>query len=65
MGINQQIIQINNMRSAIFLDRDGVINRAFIINGLPHSPKNITELEILPNVPEALNILHKKNYLLN
>lgn len=39
---------------AVFLDRDGVINRAVVRNGKPFPPANLAELEILPGVPEAL-----------
>ena len=42
------------MTKAIFLDRDGVLNRATIIKGIPHPPSDISELEILPGVPQAL-----------
>ena len=39
---------------AVFLDRDGVINRAFVRDGKPYPPSGPKELEILPGVPEAL-----------
>lgn len=42
------------MNRAVFLDRDGVINRAFVRNGLPYPPAGLSELEILPGVLEAL-----------
>lgn len=41
-------------RPAVFLDRDGVINRAIVRNGLPYPPRSVEELEVLPGVPEAL-----------
>lgn len=41
-------------RPAVFLDRDGVLNRAIVRNGRPYPPANLSELEILPGVPEAL-----------
>jgi len=44
-------------RSAVFLDRDGVINRAFIRDGTPCPPVSLRDLEILPHVPEALRAL--------
>src|SRR5271170_3083545 len=44
-------------RRAVFLDRDGVINRAIVRNGTPHPPATLDELEILPDVPEALHEL--------
>ncbi len=45
------------MRRAVFLDRDGVINRAFVRDGHPYPPKDLSELQILPNVLEALQAL--------
>jgi D-glycero-D-manno-heptose 1,7-bisphosphate phosphatase len=52
------------MNRAIFLDRDGVINRAFVKDGKPYPPKSIVELEILPGVKDALHRLHGAGYLL-
>ena len=52
------------MKRAVFLDRDGVINRAIVREGKPYPPANLSELEILPGVSEALEQLHAANYLL-
>ena len=52
------------MRRAVFLDRDGVINRAIVRAGKPYPPASLVELEILPGVHEALQKLHDANYLL-
>jgi len=49
---------------AVFLDRDGVINRASIRDGKPFSPGTMEELEILPGVPEALRQLKSHGYKL-
>src|ERR1700678_1352937 len=46
---------------AVFLDRDGVINRASIRDGKPFSPGTMEELEILPGVPEALRQLKSRS----
>ena len=35
------------MKKAVFLDRDGVINKAIVKNGLPTSPSLLSELKIL------------------
>ena len=40
------------MKKAVFLDRDGVINKTIIEGGLPSSPNSLDELEILPSVKE-------------
>ncbi len=39
---------------AVFLDRDGVINRAVLVNGRPYPPASLEQLEILPGVPEGV-----------
>ncbi len=51
-------------RKAIFLDRDGVLNRAVVRNGKPYSPVDVAELEILPGVARALADLRKGGFLL-
>jgi len=51
------------MKKAVFLDRDGVINKAFIKNGLPESPNSLSELEILPGVKESISRLKKLNFI--
>ncbi|HTV61474.1 MAG TPA: hypothetical protein VMH30_02780, partial [Verrucomicrobiae bacterium] len=38
---------------AVFLDRDGVINRALEREEKPYPPRNLSEFEFLPEVPEA------------
>lgn len=52
------------MRRAVFLDRDGVINRAIVRDGKPFPPSSMAELDILPGVEDALKKLHAAGYLL-
>ena len=49
---------------AVFLDRDGVINRAVVRDGKPYAPVRLDELEVLPGVPEALVRLHDAGFRL-
>jgi D-glycero-D-manno-heptose 1,7-bisphosphate phosphatase len=49
-------------RTAVFLDRDGVINRAITRNGLPYPPLNVGGFEILPGVPEACQRLKQAGF---
>jgi D-glycero-D-manno-heptose 1,7-bisphosphate phosphatase len=51
-------------RAAVFLDRDGVINRALTRDGLPYPPTRPEEFEILPGVPEACARLKAAGYTL-
>ncbi len=46
------------MKKAIFLDRDGVINKRRV-----DYVKNVTELEILPDVGKAIKKLNNNGYL--
>jgi D-glycero-D-manno-heptose 1,7-bisphosphate phosphatase len=51
-------------KQAVFLDRDGVLNRAVIREGKPYPPAGVEEMEILPGVPEALSALKAVGFLL-
>lgn len=51
-------------RAAVFLDRDGVLNRAEVRDGVPRAPATVDELEILPGVPEALARLRAAGFAL-
>ncbi len=44
----------SQLRPAVFLDRDGVINRAVVRDGKPYPPSSLKELEILPQVASSL-----------
>jgi D-glycero-D-manno-heptose 1,7-bisphosphate phosphatase len=51
-------------QAAIFLDRDGVINRAIVHDRKPGAPLRLEDFEILPGVPEALAKLKGAGYAL-
>lgn len=51
-------------RAAVFLDRDGVINRPLLIQGRPLPPATLAEFELLPGVPPALEMLKSRGYWL-
>jgi len=51
-------------KRAVFLDRDGVINRALERDGRPYPPGSREEFEILPEVPGACARLKAAGYLL-
>jgi D-glycero-D-manno-heptose 1,7-bisphosphate phosphatase len=51
-------------RKAVFLDRDGVINRALERDRKPYPPTCLAEFEILPGVPEACVMLKAAGFLL-
>lgn len=50
-------------RRAVFLDRDGVLNEAFVENGKPYPPRSPAELRILPGVKESCHRLHELGFL--
>jgi D-glycero-D-manno-heptose 1,7-bisphosphate phosphatase len=49
---------------AVFLDRDGVINRALEKQSKPYPPTSLSAFEILPEVPEACAKLKAAGFLL-
>jgi D-glycero-D-manno-heptose 1,7-bisphosphate phosphatase len=51
-------------RKAFFFDRDGVINKAKLIQNKPHPPSSIEELELTSGIERLINFLVLKNYLI-
>jgi D-glycero-D-manno-heptose 1,7-bisphosphate phosphatase len=51
-------------RRAVFLDRDGVINRGIIVGGKTYAPKEISAFEFLPGVSEACEALVSSGFLI-
>ena len=58
MGIDRTV------KSAVFLDRDGVINASVVRDGKPYPPASVDEMELLPGVPAALAALHAAGFQL-
>ncbi len=54
--------QGRTLAPAIFLDRDGVINRAILREGRPYPPQTLDEMEILPGVREAVRELRAAGF---
>jgi D-glycero-D-manno-heptose 1,7-bisphosphate phosphatase len=52
------------MSPAIFLDRDGVINRAVIRDGKPYPPASVDDVEVPADVRPALERLRSAGYRL-
>lgn len=51
-------------RRAVFLDRDGVLNRGVMVEGRLHPPRAAEEVEILPGVAEACRDLARAGLVL-
>lgn len=51
------------MRRAVFLDRDGVINRSLVRDGKPFAPVDASEFDLLPGVASALLQLRGSGFL--
>ncbi len=52
------------MRKAVFLDRDGVINRAVLRDGKAYTPTTLENFEIIPGVEEAIRSLRDAGFLI-
>jgi D-glycero-D-manno-heptose 1,7-bisphosphate phosphatase len=55
---------VDAVKPAVFLDRDGVINRALVRNNRPFPPMSVDEVEVLPGVGRALRRLRAAGYAL-
>ena len=55
---------MTNGLPAVFLDRDGIINRAIVRDGKPYPPSRLDELEILPGSFTSLVRLAEFGYVL-
>ena len=51
-------------RRAVFLDRDGVLNRPVIKGGLPYPPARIEDFELYPDVADGCARLDAKGFVL-
>ena len=49
---------------AVFLDRDGVINRAVVCDGKPYPPARLEDVEILPGAISSMQRLAERGYVL-
>jgi D-glycero-D-manno-heptose 1,7-bisphosphate phosphatase len=54
----------NVARRAIFLDRDGVINRVMVRNGMPYPPSHAAQFKLYEDVPDGCARLKAANFLL-
>ncbi len=52
------------MKRAVFLDRDGVINRARVEGGRPVSPRKLEEFEFVPGIEEFAGELKEAGFIL-
>ena len=57
-------LAVPSARRAVFLDRDGVLNRALVRDGRPYPPDTLERFEVLPGVPDALGRLSDAGFLL-
>jgi D-glycero-D-manno-heptose 1,7-bisphosphate phosphatase len=49
---------------AVFLDRDGVLNRSIVRDGRPYAPLRLDDFELLPGVIDAAHALRSAGFLL-
>ena len=52
------------LRSAVFLDRDGVLTEVQVRDGTPVPPPSVEEMRLLPGVAGACGRLHELGYVL-
>ena len=58
-----QYSKLSKLNRAVFLDRDGVINRAVVRDGRSYPPATLAAFEILPGVKSSVRALRDAGYL--
>ena len=53
-----------DLRPAVFLDRDGTLNRQVIREGKPYPPASVAEFQLLDGVVEGCQTLKQKGFVL-
>jgi D-glycero-D-manno-heptose 1,7-bisphosphate phosphatase len=53
----------SGVRRAVFLDRDGVINRSPCIDGKPRAPRRLEDFRLLPGTAAAVSALKRAGFL--
>lgn len=54
---------VGPVRRAAFLDRDGVLTRAFVRGGKPYPPRTLEEFDLLPGTADAVARLRDHGWL--
>ena len=54
----------HEVKRAVFLDRDGVLNRPVVRDGFPFPPATLAEFELYPDVAEGCSELKAAGFLL-
>jgi D-glycero-D-manno-heptose 1,7-bisphosphate phosphatase len=62
--VGSDTLRSGSTKSAVFLDRDGVLNEAIVRDGKPFPPRNLSELVITKGALMALEALKRRGFLL-
>jgi D-glycero-D-manno-heptose 1,7-bisphosphate phosphatase len=52
------------LRCAVFIDRDGVINRSLVVDGKPLAPRRLADFRLLPGVKNAVARLREAGFVI-
>lgn len=52
------------MNKAVFFDRDGTLNKTFVVSNKPYGPRHLKDIKLFKQVPFILNKLHELGFLI-
>jgi D-glycero-D-manno-heptose 1,7-bisphosphate phosphatase len=55
---------MKSLRPAVFLDRDGVLNRSLVIEGKPYAPRHLKDFRLLPGAAAAVARLRAAGFVI-
>lgn len=58
------MVSVECSKRAVFLDRDGVLNKPRVVNGLPYPPRTAAEVELTDGIVDTLHRLKAAGFVL-
>ncbi len=58
------VVNATEISNAVFLDRDGIINRAIVVDGKPYAPRDLKDFHFYPAVQQEISRLRSYGFVI-